>query len=61
MIITYAYQAELRDYIAASGKPWTIENGVVKFNQPVVDSNEIPSHRLIKETLTYATELERIV
>jgi 26S proteasome regulatory subunit N12 len=51
---------DLTAYIADHDKPWTIKDGYLHFNQPV-PTTEIPSFRLIRETLTYATELERIV
>lgn len=54
-------EAELVKYIADNEKLWTIENGVLLFNKPPTHTTEIPSLRLIRETLTYATELERIV
>jgi len=53
--------AALEKYITDNDKLWTISDGVLHFNQPVEHTTDIPSHRLIRETLTYATELERIV
>ena len=48
-------------YITDKERAWTIEGQFLKFNPKVVDNTVIPSERLIREALTYATEMERIV
>ena len=48
-------------YITDNERAWTIEGEFLKFNPKVVDNTVIPSERLIREALTYATEMERIV
>lgn len=53
--------AALQAYIEEHEKPWTVDNNLLHFNQPSLNKTDIPSHRLIRETLTYATELERII
>ncbi len=56
-----ADRMQLEQYIADHEKTWSIQNDYLYFNQPSTYSTVVPSHRLIRETLTYATELERIV
>jgi len=46
----------------ANKKEWKIENNVIQFKQDTeAEKAEIPTLRLIKQTLHYARELERIV
>ena len=40
---------------------WTVKDGQVAFNQQTESKVEIPALKIIKQTLDYATELERIV
>jgi len=46
----------------AKTRAWTIKDSTVLFNKPKdPNQNAIPTHVLIKQLLTYATELERII
>jgi hypothetical protein len=40
---------------------WILKDNVVHFPRKKDDSLDIPAHGLIRQTLHYATELERIV
>ena len=54
--------ADLRAFITRVHPDWSVEGERIVFdstNEP--KSEKIPSLRLISESLTYATELERIV
>jgi len=51
--------AELADYAETRG--WTIQAGVVSFGNDTLPPLQLPSSQLIRETLAYAKELERIV
>jgi len=42
-------------------RKWQLHDGVISFPRKKDDSLDIPSHALIRQTLAYATELERIV
>jgi 26S proteasome regulatory subunit N12 len=42
-------------------REWTVNNGTIDFNQDGGENLNIPALRLIQESLSYATELERIV
>lgn len=55
-------QTVLEDYIAMKDN-WTVEGSTITFHgEEVKDlAEQIPSHQLIKESLNYAHELERIV
>lgn len=50
---------EIEEYCAK--REWQVKNSSVHFNKQKKKSNEIPSHEVILKTLSYATELERIV
>uniref|UniRef100_A0A7S2WC72 PCI domain-containing protein n=2 Tax=Rhizochromulina marina TaxID=1034831 RepID=A0A7S2WC72_9STRA len=54
---------KLQDFVQESFATWTISNGIITFRPTALNarSEEVPSTRLIKETIAYATELERIV
>jgi len=61
-MLGFANAKQLEDY--ASQRGWTVKSGLVSFPQP--ESSEAPakadtSFKLIRQTLTYARELERIV
>lgn len=55
--------AELSDYAAMREREWEVdqENNVVRFREAGGVDLNVPSKRLIIETLSYAKELERIV
>ena len=55
--------AELQEYIQEKREDWIVEGDTLTFQPPPVGSKavDIPSMNLIKQSLTYATELERIV
>ena len=40
---------------------WTVANGEVSFNVGAAQRKQVPSVKLITNTLAYASELERIV
>jgi 26S proteasome regulatory subunit N12 len=54
---------ELKEYIAESREDWLLEGDEIVFQPPPVGrkATDIPSLKLMKQTLTYAAELERIV
>jgi len=55
-------EADLRAFLARAHPDWSLEGDRIVFvstNEP--KSEKIPALRLISESLTYATELERIV
>jgi len=54
---------ELRDYTAMREREWDIDAAgkVIRFRDDAKEDLEVPSQRLIVETLSYAKELERIV
>lgn len=54
-------EEELRRFVATSQPEWSIENGVISFNQKAAAAASVPAKELISNTLGYATELERIV
>lgn len=51
---------ETSKFIASRPK-WTVANGTVNFNRAQEAKVDIPALKIIKQTLEYATELERIV
>ncbi|CAI5742553.1 unnamed protein product [Hyaloperonospora brassicae] len=55
--------AELRAYIEDEKTEWVVREGRVWFKAPEksLSASDIPSLRLVGETLAYATELDRIV
>ncbi|KAI9916992.1 hypothetical protein PsorP6_017995 [Peronosclerospora sorghi] len=55
--------AELNDYIQQEKTEWVVRQGKVWFKAPEksLGASDIPSLRLVGETLAYATELDRIV
>jgi hypothetical protein len=54
---------ELSDYAAMREREWEVDmqNNVVRFREDNKVDLNVPSHKLIIETLSYAKELERIV
>lgn len=54
---------ELHEYVQEKRDDWLVEGDVLTFQPPPVGSKaaDIPSMKLISQSLSYATELERIV
>mmetsp|Transcript_3574 Transcript_3574/g.7102 ORF Transcript_3574/g.7102 Transcript_3574/m.7102 type:complete len:259 (+) Transcript_3574:53-829(+) len=54
---------ELEEYINEKREDWIVEGGMLTFQPPPAGSKavDIPSMNLIAQSLSYATELERIV
>jgi 26S proteasome regulatory subunit N12 len=57
---------ELKEYIATSRDDWIVEDDVITFSTSAggassVTAQDIPSQQWIKQMLSYATEMERIV
>jgi 26S proteasome regulatory subunit N12 len=54
---------DLLDYVKEKREDWIIEDEKITFQPPVVvgKAEDIPSMKLIGQSLSYATELERIV
>jgi len=42
-------------------RKWRIQDGLIHFTHQKDHENVIPAHRLVQQTLQYATELERII
>ena len=55
--------AELQEYIQDKREDWIVESDMLTFQPPPIGSKavDIPSMNLISQSLSYATELERIV
>lgn len=55
--------AELQEYVQEKRDDWIVEGDMLTFQPPPVGSKaaDIPSMNLIAQSLSYATELERIV
>uniref|UniRef100_A0A6U2A0U7 PCI domain-containing protein n=1 Tax=Pseudictyota dubia TaxID=2749911 RepID=A0A6U2A0U7_9STRA len=62
-MMKYGSVEELREYIEECRDDWIVEGGSVVFQPPPVGSkaSDVPSMKLIGQSLSYATELERIV
>eukprot|EP01038_Epipyxis_sp_PR26KG_P004505 gene4505-6365_t len=61
-ILMFNQMEETLDFIRTYYPSWQIEGNQIGFiNTKSVKSDEIPSLKLISQTLSYATELERIV
>ncbi|RWR97520.1 26S proteasome non-ATPase regulatory subunit 8 A [Cinnamomum micranthum f. kanehirae] len=62
-ILMFSSDQELSEYIEKEHSKWEIKNGCVFFQkaEETAPCKEIPSLQLIKQTLSYARELERIV
>lgn len=53
---------ELTDYMAMERDDWMVDDkGIITFQPPSTDAMDVPSMQWIQQSLTYATELERIV
>ncbi|KAL7523694.1 hypothetical protein ACHAWF_000628 [Thalassiosira exigua] len=55
--------AELQEYVLEKRGDWIVEGGRLTFQPPPMGSKavDIPSMILIYQSLSYATELERII
>jgi 26S proteasome regulatory subunit N12 len=62
-ILMFQRDNETLDFIASNYPDWRVStDGVIYLNETkTVKSDEIPSMKLIAQTLSYATEMERIV
>ncbi|RWR94648.1 26S proteasome non-ATPase regulatory subunit 8 A [Cinnamomum micranthum f. kanehirae] len=62
-ILMFSSDQELSEYVREEHPEWEIKNGCVFFQKgkETAPCKEIPSLQLIKQTLSYARELERIV
>lgn len=67
-IMKFDHATELRDfmdYVETSREDWIIENDTITFQPSLVGAamttQDIPSQQLIQQSLTYATEMERII
>ena len=56
-------QQALMDYVQECRDDWIVEGGTLCFQPPPMGSkaSDIPSMKLITQSLSYATEMERIV
>merc|ERR1712071_471595 len=64
VMMKFSTTSDLKDYMKECRDDWILsEDGVLCFQPPAVGSkaSDIPSRPLIKQVLSYATELERIV
>jgi 26S proteasome regulatory subunit N12 len=53
---------ELQEYIQTDRDDWILQGDTLTFQPPSTSgASDIPSHQWIQQSLTYATELERIV
>lgn len=54
---------ELMEYVRERREDWLVEGEIITFQPPAVTgkAEDIPSMKLIGQSLSYATELERIV
>jgi 26S proteasome regulatory subunit N12 len=62
-LLDFNSDQEVLDYIDDAEKSWTVKDGTVFFQdiEKSIGSQDIPSMRLITESLQYCVELERIV
>ena len=62
-LLDFNSDQEVLDYIGDAEKSWTVKDGTVFFQdiEKPIGSQDIPSMRLITESLQYCVELERIV
>lgn len=61
-ILMFNSDKETMEFIAAHHPEWTVDGEIIDVQGvKVVKAEEIPSLKLISQTLSYATELERIV
>jgi len=58
-LLMLASVEELGEY--AANRSWVITGGTVTFGKQEETFSQLPSSQLIRETLSYAKELERIV
>ncbi|ETW06069.1 hypothetical protein H310_03664 [Aphanomyces invadans] len=62
-MLIFATTSEFQAYVLAKKPEWVVMGDVVWFQAPTkhLGASDIPSLRLVRETLSYATELDRIV
>ncbi|RHY27232.1 hypothetical protein DYB32_007239, partial [Aphanomyces invadans] len=62
-MLIFATTSEFQAYVLAKKPEWVVKGDVVWFQAPTkhLGASDIPSLRLVRETLSYATELDRIV
>ena len=63
-MLMYDTEQEFMEYVAEERKDWMVEGASIRFvngKENSVGAADIPSMKLIEQTLSYATELERIV
>jgi 26S proteasome regulatory subunit N12 len=62
-MLRFQTAAELEDYTAMRDREWVVDAkaGTIAFKEDTNEDLEVPSQRVIIETLSYAKELERIV
>uniref|UniRef100_A0A6U4Q689 PCI domain-containing protein n=1 Tax=Hemiselmis andersenii TaxID=464988 RepID=A0A6U4Q689_HEMAN len=62
-MLRFKSASELEDYTAMREREWNVDakGGVITFKEEDKEDLEVPSQRVIVETLSYAKELERIV
>jgi len=53
-------ESEFHEYVSEYRDDWMIKDGIIMF-QPESGTQEIPSEQWIQQTLSYATEMERII
>jgi len=63
LMMKFHNQDELNDYIQECQEDWVVQDDTLCFQPPEVGykASDIPSEKLIAQSLSYATELERIV
>ena len=62
-LMDFKSDQEVLDYIGEAEKTWVVKDSTIFFqdNEKPIGSQDIPSMRLITESLQYCVELERIV
>ena len=62
-LLIFKEKAAVLGYITENQPTWIVKGDTVSFKAPKrgLQSKDIPSMRLVEETLTYAMELDRIV
>ena len=59
--LLFPVSSPLQSFIAEEKPEWEVKGDRIYFDLSTAKKVEVPSLRLIKETLTYANELDRIV
>jgi len=62
-MLIFSSVGELGEYIKTKKSEWVIQDNWIRFKAPEkkLGASDLPSLRLVQETLSYATELDRIV